>query len=97
MIKLGGLASERLSTATRLLTWIGRNTLPLFCMHFVVLNVAPWSVLFAWRDARSIVVWPIMLVAHVVCLSTLTGMLYVLPEQVGRWFFAKMQERGIER
>ncbi len=27
------------------LAWIGRNTPPLFCIHLVVLNVAPWSVL----------------------------------------------------
>ena len=41
LIKLSGLASERLPTATHLLAWIGRNSLPLFCIHLVVLNVAP--------------------------------------------------------
>lgn len=45
LIKLSGLASERLSTVTRSLAWIGRNTLPLFCIHLVVLDAAPWSVL----------------------------------------------------
>ena len=89
LIKLSGLASERLPTVTRLLTWIGRNTPLLFCMHLVVLNAAPWSALFAWRDAHSIAAWPIMLAAHVVCSGVLTGTLYVLPVQ--RRFFA---ERG---
>lgn len=42
LIKLSGLASERLPAATRLpLAWIGRNTPPLFCIHLVVLNAAP--------------------------------------------------------
>lgn len=87
MIKLGGLASERLPAATRFLVWTGRNTLPLFCMHLVVLNAVPWSVLFTWCDAHSIAVWPIMLAAHVVGSSVLTGVLYVLPRPVQRWFF----------
>lgn len=43
-----------------------------------VLNAAPWSVL-TWCDAHSIAVWPIMLAAHVVGSSVLTGVLYVLP------------------
>lgn len=79
LIKLSGLTSERLPAATRLLAWIGRNTPPLFCIHLVVLNAAPWSVLFTWCDAHSIAVWPIMLVVHVVGSSVLTGVLYVLP------------------
>lgn len=41
LIKLGGLASERLPAATRFLVWTGRNTLPLFCMRLVVLNATP--------------------------------------------------------
>ena len=41
LIKLSGLASERLPTITRLLAWIGRNALPLFRMHLVVLDAAP--------------------------------------------------------
>ena len=57
LIKLSGLASERLPAATRLpLAWIGRNTLPLFCMHLVVLNAAPWSVLFAWCDVHAMTI-----------------------------------------
>lgn len=73
LIKLSRLASERLPTVTRPLAWIGRNTLPLFCMHLIVLNAAPWSALFAWCGAHSIAVWPVMLVVHVVCSSVLTG------------------------
>lgn len=84
LIKLSGLASERLPTVTRPLAWIGRNTLPLFCMHLVVLDVAPWSVLFAWRDAHAMAVWPIMLVVHIACSSALTGVLYVMPRTVDR-------------
>lgn len=56
LIKLSGLASERLPAVTRFLAWIGRNTLPLFCIHLVVLNVAPWSVLFAWCDVHALAV-----------------------------------------
>lgn len=41
LIKLSGITSERLPTVTRPLAWIGRDTLPLFCMHLAVLNVAP--------------------------------------------------------
>ena len=41
LIKPRGLASERLPAVTRFLAWIERNALPLFCMHLVVLNVAP--------------------------------------------------------
>lgn len=84
LIKLSRLASERLPTVTRPLAWIGRNTLPLFCMHLVVLDVAPWSVLFAWRDAHAMAVCPIMLVVHIACSSALTGVLYVLPRTVDR-------------
>lgn len=90
LIKLSGLASERLPAATRLLAWIGRNTLPLFRMHLVALNAAPWSVLFTWCDVHALAVWPIMLVVHVVCSGALTGILYVLP--VRRWFFADRKQ-----
>lgn len=88
LIKLSGLASNRLPAATRFLAWIGRNMLPLFCMHLVVLNAAPWSVIFAWCDAHAMAVWPIMLVVHVACSGTLTGVLYVLPGPARKWFFA---------
>ena len=54
LIKLDGLASEPPPAVTRFLAWIGRDTLPLFCMHLVVLNAAPWSVLFAWCDAHAL-------------------------------------------
>lgn len=95
LIKLSGLASERLPAATRLpLAWIGRNTPPLFCIHLVVLNAAPWSVLFTWCDAHSIAIWPIMLAAHVVGSSVLTGVLYVLPRGVRRWFFARAKGKS---
>ena len=79
LIKLCELASERMPVATRFLAWIGRGALPLFCMHLVVLNVAPWSALFTWCDVHALAVWPIMLVVHAVCSSALTGVLYVLP------------------
>ena len=95
LIKLSGLASERLPTVTRPIAWIGRNTLPLFCMHLVVLNAAPWSVLFAWCDAHSIAAWPIMLVIHVVRSSALTGVLYVPPGPVRRWFFAGAKGKNV--
>lgn len=88
LIKLSGLASEQLPTATRFLAWIGRDTLPLFCMYLVVLNTAPWSVLIAWCDAHALAVWTIMLVVHIVCSSALTWVLHVLPWPVRRWFFA---------
>ena len=54
LIKPGGLTTERLPTVTRLLAWIGRDTLPLFCIHLVVLNAAPWSALFTWCDVRAL-------------------------------------------
>lgn len=73
LIKLGGLASERLPAVTRLLAWIGRNALPLFYMHLIVLNTAPLSVIFAWCDAHALAVWHIMMVVHIVCSSALTG------------------------
>lgn len=88
LIKPSGLASERPPAVTRPLAWIGRNTPPLFCMHLVVLNAAPWNVLFAWCDAHSIAVCPIMLVVHIACSSALTGVLYVPPRPVRRRFFA---------
>lgn len=73
LIILSGLASERLLAVTCLLAWTGRNALPLFCTHLIVLNAAPWSVLFAWCDAHALAVWHIMMVVHVVCSSALTG------------------------
>lgn len=95
LIKLSGLASERLSTATRSLAWIGRNTLPLFCMHLVVLDAAPWSVLFAWCATHAMAVWPVMMVVHVVGSSAVTGVLHVLPRPVQRWFFARAKGKNV--
>lgn len=88
LIKLGGLVSKQLPAVTRLLAWIGRDTLPLFCMYLVVLDAAPWSVLFAWCATHAMAVWPVMMVVHVVGSSALTGVLHVLPRPVQRWFFA---------
>lgn len=58
LIKLSVLASERLPAVTRLLAWIGRNALPLFCMHLIVLNAAPWSELFSWCNAHAMASGP---------------------------------------
>lgn len=97
LIKLSGLASERLSTVTRSLAWIGRNTLPLFCMHLVVLDAAPWSVLITWCDAYAMTVWPIMLAVHVVRSGALTGVLHVLLGPVRRWFFPREKHNKVSQ
>lgn len=73
LIKPGGLTTERLPAVTRLLAWIGRDTLPLFCIHLVVLNAIPWSVPIAWCDVHAPAFWHIMMAVHVVCSSALTG------------------------
>ena len=94
LIKLSGLTSERLPAATRLLAWIGRNALPLFCMHLVVLDAAPWSVLFAWCATHAMAVWPVMMMVHVVGSSAVTGVLYVLPRPMRRRLFAGSEGRN---
>lgn len=95
LIKLSGLASERLPTVTRPLAWIGRNALPLFRIHLVVLDAAPWSVLFAWCATHAMAVWPVMMVVHVVGSSAVTGVLHVLPRPVQRWFFARAKGKNV--
>ena len=75
------------------LAWIGRNTPPLFCIHLVVLNAAPWSVLFAWCDVHAMTIWPVMLVIHALRSSVLTGMKCVMSRPLTLWFFTCL-ERG---
>lgn len=87
LIKLRGLATERLLTVTLLLAWIGRSTLRYSACTSSCSMLPPWNALFTRSNAHAMAVWTIMLVVHVVCSGMLTGMLYVLPGPVGRWFF----------
>lgn len=88
LIKLRGLASERLPAAMRFLAESGGTRFRHSAYTSLCSMLPPWNALISWCDAHSTAVWPIMLAIHAVCSSTLTGVLYALPEQVQRWFFA---------
>lgn len=91
MVKVGeGIANARhLRLIESFLSWIGRNTLPLFCMHLVVLNVFPWDYVFVWCGENGIAVWQVMLMIHAFFSTILTGLLYIMPRPIARVFFPK--------
>lgn len=67
--------------------FIGRNTLPLFCMHLVTLNYVLWSDFSIWIEGIGIPVWIAAICLHAVSMSVLSFVLYFLPRPISSCFF----------
>ena len=89
LIKLCGLLCAYGPRIARPLMWLGRNTLPILCMHLVELNVFG-SLL--WRLGET--TWLIPLALQFAFTAVLVSMLYFAPRFVSSPFFASRRQKG---
>lgn len=53
ILKLCQMACKHIPSATKPIAWIGKYTLPLFCMHLIELNVFPYHYSICFRYCRE--------------------------------------------
>lgn len=90
IIRLSRLIAVHLRRVGTIIAWMGKNTLPLFCMHLVSLNVIRWDVILAW-EARlfpEFPLWIITLFVQFGLSAALTLFLYLSPRLVSGVYFA---------
>lgn len=93
VIKAVELVERRAPSISRFFAWMGRNTLPLFCMHLVELNVMRWDLLMGYCGSRGLPAVPIALMVHAVAMGLLTLALYLCPHPISGPFF--VQKRSL--
>lgn len=89
VIKGAMLFERRYRQASIFLAWIGRNTLPLFCMHLVELNVVPWDSVITWSISIGIESWVTVFIAHLALTLVLTLLIYISPKPLSSIYFRK--------
>lgn len=73
---------NHLHTLSRFLSWIGRNTLPLFALHIAEDNIVPWA---TWGIQLSDALggawwtWIVLLLARFALDAALAGIAYLIP------------------
>lgn len=94
ILKLCQMACKHIPSATKPIAWIGKYTLPLFCMHLIELNVFPYHYQYASGIVESLPLapWIGYLIVRFVIIALLTGTLYVLPRPISKWYFQSKQK-----
>lgn len=94
VLKFSELVLSKVGPLTSFLSWFGRNTLPLFCMHLVELNVVRWDLLIAWVNSAGLPIptWVVILAIQFAAIAALTFVLYTCPRMVSGVFFPKRKE-----
>lgn len=87
LIKFGEILSNRAPSVARPIAWLGRITLPLFCMHLVELNVIPWDVVSDALVQAGITPWIGAFLLHVVAIAVLCVALRFAPRSISRVFY----------
>ena len=70
---------------------LGRNTLPVFCMHLVELNLFPYRLLFSVTglfNVQAVPIWVLLLVVRVVVIAVLCAILWAMPRPISGAFYA---------
>lgn len=87
ILLFGQFLSDHAQYSAKLLSLIGRNTLPLFCMHLVELNAIDWSALIQHYGGVNIHAGLAGLLVHAVSICLLSFVLFILPKRVSGVFF----------
>lgn len=88
VIRFGEIASRRIPIVARPLEFVGRNTLPLFCMHLVELTVVDWGFISKIAGSLSIPLPMFAMLIHMVLMTVFSLLLYVLPRPLSSIFYS---------
>ena len=66
---------------------VGRYSLPLFCMHLVELDAAPWELLLEKLSSLPLPVWIGALLVRFLLVAVLTFILWLMPARLSGCFF----------
>ena len=91
ILKLCQTACKHIPSVTKPIAWIGKYTLPLFCMHLIELNVFPYQYTSGVVESLPLPSWIGYLAVRFAIIALLTGILYVLPRPISKWFFQSKQ------
>ncbi len=87
IVKGAQLVSERLPRLLAPLELLGRNTLPVFCMHLVEIDVFPWVVSLPYIEALPGPTWVCGLALRVVLIAVMVTVLYFSPRVLSGVYF----------
>ena len=87
IIKVSEMATGLFPLLARFFSWIGRNTLVLFCMHLIELNVFPYQCVAPYVEVLPIPTWIGYLLLRFALIGMLTACVYFLPHPISKWFF----------
>mgnify|MGYP003369192578 CR=1 FL=1 len=88
LLRIAEALERRVPRAARVVARIGQLSLPLFCMHLVILNLAPWDRLIAICNSANVSEWPVALATIMAGSVALTALLrLVLPKRVASCMF----------
>lgn len=73
---------ERTQQPSRFMQWVGRNTLPIFCLHIMEDNVLNWGMIgqnLSVLMGGSSLTWVVVIVLRLGLIAGLVGLAYVIP------------------
>ncbi len=94
VVKGAQLASERFPRLLVPLELLGRNTLPVFCMHLVEIDVFPWVVCLPYIEALPGPAWVTGLAIRTVLIAVMVTALYFSPRALSGVFFPSRKKAG---
>ena len=87
LIKACRVLCERCAPLAAPLELYGRNTLPMLCMHLVILDCAPWDGILAFCAAHGLRAWAVVLLVNFLGSLVATLLISRLPRRVSGVFF----------
>lgn len=86
---------DRFQSASRFMQWVGRNTLPIFCLHIMEDNVLNWGLIgqnISVLLGASPFTWIVVIVLRLALIAALVGLAYVLPV-IRNVYFPQLRKR----
>lgn len=97
ILKLCQTACKHIPSVTKPIAWIGKYTLPLFCMHLIELNVFPYQHVSGIIESLPLTPWIGYLIVRFAIIALLTSILYMLPRPISKWYFQSRQKSQARR
>lgn len=88
---------KKVQPVSRFMQWIGRNTLPIFCLHIVDLDCFPTLTVQAIiGSVTSLPQGVIVVILHYGLVAIMCGVVYLLPRPISGIFFPQKLKRPVE-
>lgn len=75
----------------KILSWIGKLTLPILCAHILELNLFPWYEIFGYLDMSPH--WIVKIFLRLVLVTIMCGVCYYIPI-IGKIYFPRNERRA---